>query len=107
MKLRYLAILLVSLLIFHSCKDQVEEFDPNAIEDKGPENSNIPYFVINSTGSIIDEPKTPATLAVFVNQELVFSNRIGIELRGSTSRRLFLKRVLELSFGMRPGKIFP
>ena len=104
MKLRYLAILLVSLLIFHSCKDQVEEFDPNAIEDKGPENSNIPYFVINSTGSIIDEPKTPATLAVFVNQELVFSNRIGIELRGSTSRRLFPKKSFGIEFWDEAGE---
>lgn len=70
---------------------------PVVTDDSGPANSNIPYFVINSGGAaIVDEPKIPGSMAVYVNQQQVMSTPIGVELRGSTSRRLFPK----LSYGI-------
>ncbi len=90
-------ILFLSIILV-SCKDNLGEVDipvdPDLIL---PEGSEIPYFVIDSKGNtIVDEPKVSANLQVFVNQQSVFANPIGIELRGSTSRRLFPK----LSYGI-------
>ena len=57
----------------------------------------IPYFVI-STGDaeVVDEPKVPGSMKIYIDQQEVFSNPLGIELRGSTSRLLFPKK----SYGM-------
>ena len=46
----------------------------------------IPYFVI-STGDaeVVDEPKVPGSMKIYIDQQEVFSNPLGIELRGSTS----------------------
>ena len=102
---KYLTLILVISISIPSCKDNIEDFDPEAIEDKGPENSSIPYFVINSLGNeIVDEPKVRGTMAVFVNQEEVFSSRVGIELRGSTSRLLFPKKSYGIEFWDEAGK---
>ena len=83
-----LALLLLLTIVLSSCKDDngsgVPPIDPSI---EIPEGSEIPFFVINSNGNTItDEPKVSGSLQVFVNQQLVFSNPIGIELRGSTSR---------------------
>ena len=62
-------------------------------DDMGPEGSTIPYFVISSGGANIpDEPKIPGSMKIFLEQQEIFSNPIGIELRGATSRRLFPKK---------------
>ncbi len=103
---RYRLILIAFLAISAiACKDNVESFEPEEIVDKGPENSSIPYFVISSLGNNIrDEPKVRGTMAVFVNQQEVFSSRIGIELRGSTSRLLFPKRSFGIEFWDEAGE---
>lgn len=93
-----LSLLLVLTLVASSCKDDngsgIPPIDPDI---EIPEGSEIPFFVINSNGNTIpDEPKVSGSLEVFVNQQSVFANPIGIELRGSTSRRLFPK----LSYGI-------
>lgn len=105
MKRLSLCLLILFTFLLTACKDKVEDFDPNEIENKGPEGSSIPYFVINTLGNtIVDEPKVRATMSVFVDQELVFSNRIGIELRGSTSRRLFPKKSFGIEFWDEAGQ---
>jgi len=93
-----LVLILACCLIVISCKDKEGETDiPTDPDLVLPEGSEIPYFVISSEGNtIVDEPKVGGTLQVFVNQQSVFANPIGIELRGSTSRRLFPK----LSYGI-------
>ena len=105
MKRLVFSVLILFAAALSSCKDKIEAFEPGEIENKGPEGSSIPFFVINSLGNtIVDEPKVRGTLSVFVDQELVFSNRIGIELRGSTSRRLFPKKSYGIEFWDEAGQ---
>lgn len=94
--MRYQAlILLIIISFFSSCKDN-ETNIPIDTSDKGPEGSELPYFVISSgANEIVDEPKVPGSIMVYENQQSTFSGNLGIELRGSTSRRLFPKK----SFG--------
>lgn len=76
-----------------SCKDDDLEFDETTL----PQGSEIPYFVVNSyRNEIVNEPKVSASLKVFVDQQPVFSNPIGIEIRGASSQRIFAK----LSYGI-------
>lgn len=101
-----LSLLLLLTIILSSCKDDngsgVPPIDPDI---EIPEGSEIPFFVINSNGNTIpDEPKVSGSLQVFVNQQLVFSNPIGIELRGSTSRRLFPKVSYGIEFWDQNGE---
>ena len=73
-----------------------EEKDPDGSEqvdfavDIG--DSEIPYLVIETTASILNEPKVPAEMSLYINKELVQTNHIGIEYRGSTSFRLSDKK---------------
>jgi hypothetical protein len=54
---------------------------------------DIPLISIETNGEeIVDEPKIQANMLVLANNETVFEGNIGIELRGSTSRRLFDKK---------------
>ncbi len=53
----------------------------------------IPFITVETNGKeIVDEPKVMADMKVRANSETVFNGKIGIELRGSTSRRLFDKK---------------
>jgi len=62
--------------------------------------SNLPIFIINSDGGIVDEPKTGADLGIINNTGRnnigdifnEYDGRIGIELRGQTSQFLFEKK---------------
>lgn len=101
-----LSLLLVLTIIAFSCKDDngsgIPPIDPDI---EIPEGSEIPFFVINSNGNTIpDEPKVSGSLEVFVNQQSVFANPIGIELRGSTSRRLFPKFSYGIEFWDQSGE---
>ena len=71
--------------------DEVPEFDVE-IGD-----SEIPYIIINTNGaSVLNEPKIPATMDIYIEKMKVQSNTIGIEYRGSTSFRISDKK----SFGI-------
>lgn len=90
-KFLILQVLILSFVLV-GCKDDNGGGDVPVIDVTAPEGSEIPYFVISTNGNVIvDEPKVSANLRVIVNQQSVFENPIGIELRGSTSRRLFPK----------------
>ena len=105
MKLLKTMLLTLMIVGISTCQDKIEAFDPQQIDDKGPENSSIPYFVINSLGNTIrDEPKVRGTMAVFIDQQEVFSSRIGVELRGATSRRLFPKKSYGIEFWDEAGQ---
>lgn len=63
--------------------------------------SNLPIFIINTDGGIVDEPKVGADLGIIDNNgqrnSLTdafndYDGRIGIELRGQTSQFLFDKK---------------
>ncbi len=59
--------------------------------------SQIPYIVVNTNGGTIqNEPKIAAEMAIYENKVLVKRVNIGIEYRGSTSYRLSSKK----SFGI-------
>jgi hypothetical protein len=69
--------------------------DPPFDVDVG--SSEIPYIVIDTKGNtILNEPKIPADMAIYIRKALAQSANIGIEYRGSTSFRLSDKK----SFGL-------
>lgn len=55
-------------------------------------NSKLPYIVISTNTTIQNEPKVPASMAIFEAKQLVQTARIGIEYRGSTSFRITDKK---------------
>ena len=93
-------LLLCCLVVFAACnKDDGPDIPdlPDESDEVGPAGSTIPYFVIETGGAtIVDEPKIPANMAIYINQQRVFQNPIGVEFRGATSQRIFPKK----SFGI-------
>lgn len=85
-------LLFLLLLLIVACKNNTEvPVDPEEFPS-GPETSDIPFIAINAPAEIPDEPKVNGEMVVFQGQESIFTNGIGIELRGATSRRLFPKK---------------
>ncbi len=85
-------LLFVFVLLITACKTNPEVIvDPEEFPS-GPDNSDLPFVAINSSGEIPDEPKINGEMVIFQNQESIFTNGIGIELRGASSRRLFAKK---------------
>lgn len=91
MKKIFFAFWLVLLLI--SCKD-----DPAGPGTTNPmeTDSALPYVEVTSDVDIENEPKVPGRMRIYQDGEEVFTSRIGIEYRGSTSFRLSDKK----SFGV-------
>lgn len=97
-----LSAIVTGLLCFISCgkKDLPENpkrpdpRDANFAVEIG--DSKIPYIVIYTSEDIQNEPKVPAEMHLYVEKQLVQTNQIGIEYRGSTSFRLSDKK----SFGI-------
>lgn len=92
MKRSIFVVVLVLFSLSLSCKKNGStgpEPDPGPI---GLIDSPVPYIIISTSGvDIPDEPKINATMRVIIENIQVFSSDIGIETRGSTSRRLFDK----------------
>lgn len=81
-----------------SCKKDKDPSDDNE-DGSGDANfaidigdSQIPYVIIETSEAIANEPKVSAELALYANKELVQSQHIGIEYRGSTSFRISDKK---------------
>lgn len=85
---------LTLFIIFWSCqKDPVEEPFDEPLFDVETGDSEIPYIKINTNdNTILNEPKAPAEMDIYINEVLVQSANIGIEYRGSTSFRLSDKK---------------
>lgn len=75
--------------------------EPDLPDPKESENSfldeigktDLAAFIIDTKNAVIpNEPKVPADFKIIENGAEIFSGRMGIELRGSTSRRLFEKK---------------
>jgi hypothetical protein len=83
---RSLQCALLILITSVACKTDTTGPEPLPVEE-------IPKISILTDGQeIVDEPKIMATMNVTVAEEMIFTGTIGIELRGSTSRRLFDKK---------------
>ena len=99
-------ICLFTLSILLSCGGDKDDPEPIPEPEPEPENtefaveigdSEIPYIVINTNNlQILNEPKVPATMDIYINKSRVHYLHIGIEYRGSTSFRLSDKK----SFGI-------
>ena len=93
-----LLICLTLILFFIGCNkdenpilnDPGDESPSNFAVDVG--DSEVPYIIISTDSEVQNEPKIPATMEVYQNGELVQSENIGIEYRGSTSYRLSAKK---------------
>ncbi len=99
MKLKYTLPLLLCLLIviyfkFYNNNDSNNR--PSFDVEIG--SSTIPYIQINTAETIQNEPKTRATMEVFIEQSHVFSSTIGIEYRGSSSFRASDKKSYGIKF---------
>jgi len=85
---------LILLVIICSCQKEIID-DPGGgqLFDVEIGSSEIPYLVIETKGvGILNEPKIPAELKVYVNKTEIQNVHIGIEFRGSTSFRLSDKK---------------
>lgn len=81
------------LLVLGACKNPEVENLPGP----GFTGSDLPFITFTTDGlEIPDEPKIPGRISAFEGDNELFSSNMGIELRGSTSRRLFPKK----SFGI-------
>lgn len=94
--IKYAALILV--LFLWSCqKDIIEEPNEEPLFDVEIGSSEIPYIVIETNGiGILNEPKIPAEMNIYVHNVEIQSVNIGIEYRGSTSFRISNKK----SFGI-------
>lgn len=94
--IRYAALIFV--LFLWSCqKDIIEELNEEPLFDVEIGSSEIPYIVIDTRGiSILNEPKIPAEMKIYVHNVEIQNANIGIEYRGSTSFRISDKK----SFGI-------
>jgi spore coat protein CotH len=73
-----------------SCQDPTPKQSLFAVETG---ESQIPYLIVDTHGGAIQfEPKIPATLREYNQQQLVGETEIGIEYRGKTSYRLSNKK---------------
>ena len=94
--MRYAALILI--LFLYACQqDTIEEPNDEYVFDVEIGNSDIPYIVIDTKGTgILNEPKIPAEMDIYIHKDKVQSTNIGIEYRGSTSFRISDKK----SFGI-------
>ncbi len=94
--IRYAALILI--LFSWSCqKEIIEEPNEEPLFDVEIGSSEIPYIVIETRGiGILNEPKIPAEMNIYVHKAEIQSASIGIEYRGSTSFRISNKK----SFGI-------
>lgn len=88
------SILFIIWIIFGfgtSCKNNgTTNTNPSPVE---PVTSQVPYIIIDTNESQIpDEPKIKATMKILIDNDQIFESNIGIEIRGSSSRRLFEKK---------------
>lgn len=86
--------ILLFLILVHSCqKDEIDPVENEAQFAIETGSSDLPYLVIETRGlGIINEPKIPAELIVYVQKTEIQRTHIGIEFRGSTSYRLSDKK---------------
>lgn len=103
-KISLFGILSLFALLISCNKENNENPDDNSDDPNQPVvfavdigESVIPYVIINTDGlQIENEPKIPATMKIYRQQDLLHEANIGIEYRGSTSFRLSDKK----SFGI-------
>lgn len=84
---------LVFFLLLLSCKKEIDnpsgEVGKFAVEIG---DSKLPYIQIMTTSQILNEPKVPAVMNIFIENQNVIKTQIGIEYRGSTSFRISDKK---------------
>ena len=85
-------LLLSCILLFPCTKDEDDQIDDQEVFAVDITNSQLPYFKIEVSTTIQNEPKVPAVLRLYENQVKTFESTIGIEYRGSTSFRLSDKK---------------
>lgn len=86
--------LFLCCILFLGCTKEIEDQNNNNDELFAVDisDSQLPYFKIEVSKVIQNEPKVPAVLKLFENQIKTFESTIGIEYRGSTSFRLSDKK---------------
>jgi hypothetical protein len=98
---RFTFLLLLFSILFTACEDEKTDIpapgtptdDPTGIQLADLGTADLPVMSIFTNGNtIVNEPKIPADYSIKQNGNTVANGQIGIELRGSTSRRLFEKK---------------
>jgi hypothetical protein len=100
MKIMVFIVLIASI----ACNNGDPNPLPNPTDNEPPDSfavdigeSTVPYVIIETGGlQILNEPKVPAWMYIYQNKNLIQSQTIGIEFRGSTSFRISDKK----SFGI-------
>jgi hypothetical protein len=85
----------IAFLLFISCAKDTEdspESEKPVVFAVETNESQLPYMMVETPKTILNEPKVAANLRVFLNKSLVHETPIGIEYRGSTSYRMSDKK---------------
>ena len=80
-------IFLTFFLFLFSCEKESTDSNKTSEELNIDETKVLPQFIVNTSNKlIVDEPKIPASMDLYIDGELKNSYTIGIELRGSSSQ---------------------
>jgi CotH kinase protein len=81
-------------LLFNACKKKDDNsINPTVTTPVLPSKGDpIPYISINSSRTIVDEPKVNATLEIRFKDSVLHSEKIAIEIRGAISQLLYEKK---------------
>ena len=83
-------VMLCTALVIASCSsDNNPSADPEEEQEREPEVvvNPLPVFSINTMGAqIVDEPKIPADFTIIDDDEILYTGKMGIEIRGSSSQ---------------------
>jgi hypothetical protein len=99
-------LFLLGFFLLHACqKEEVIKSDDEPVFAVDTGDSDLPYLVIETRGlGILNEPKIPAELTIYVQKAEIQRARIGIEYRGSTSFRISDKKSYGLETWDEEGK---
>ena len=80
-------IFLTFFLFLFSCEKESTDSNKTSEELNIDETKVLPQFIVDTSNKlIVDEPKIPASMDLYIDGELKKSYTIGIELRGSSSQ---------------------
>ena len=78
---------LTFFLFLLNCEKESTDINNTSEELNLDETNLLPQFKINTSNkTIVDEPKIPASMDLYIDGELNKSYNIGIEIRGSSSQ---------------------
>ena len=91
-----LLVLFITFFTLFSCKKDTPIDTMIVVTPPNPtvsiKGEFMPFVVIKTTGTIVDEPKVKSEMKIYVKDSVVATENIGIEIRGAISQLLYEKK---------------